>query len=263
MHAWDVVAARALPVRMRSRAASQAALLWLVVVASTATDETELQSLPARCRASLYPRVDVAEDLASFSRDLIDALRSAPLGGTKCLKRVLPCVSQRGLWLEFGVFQGKTIRQISSMRRPGAAVIGFDSFRGLPEDWRRSNDSAIAPFVGQGAFDLGGVPPFVETVRIKWRVGPFDRSIPKFLEEPRLRERPLAMVHVDCDLYSATNTVLTLLADRLVPGVVLVFDELVFLARVSFGAVGGSHLGLRSIIRSGNLGKRRPSGNSS
>jgi len=32
-------------------------------------------------------------------------------------------------------------------------------------------------------------------------------------------------VHVDCDLYSAARTVLSLLAERIVPGTVIVFDE--------------------------------------
>ena len=76
---------------------------------------------------------------------------------------------------------------------------------------------------------MGGNPPFPETERIKWRVGPFAESLPKFLDVDDLGARPLAFVHIDCDLYSATSTVLTLLAraGRLVPGVVIVFDELV------------------------------------
>ena len=57
---------------------------------------------PATCTTPL-PRVEARDDLASFSVGLIAALKRAPLGGAKCLKRVLPCVPQRGLWLEFGV----------------------------------------------------------------------------------------------------------------------------------------------------------------
>ena len=34
------------------------------------------------------------------------------------------------------------------------------------------------------------------------------------------------MIHIDCDLYSSTRTVLTLLRGRMVPGTLLVFDEL-------------------------------------
>lgn len=37
---------------------------------------------------------------------------------------------------------------------------------------------------------------------------------------------PVRLAHVDCDLYSSTRTVLAGLADRFVPGSVLVFDDL-------------------------------------
>ena len=40
-----------------------------------------------------------------------------------------------------------------------------------------------------------------------------------------LREAQPILVWVDCDLYSSTKTVLDALAERMVPGTVLVFDE--------------------------------------
>ena len=36
---------------------------------------------------------------------------------------------------------------------------------------------------------------------------------------------PVAFIHVDCDLYSSTKTILSLLAPRLVSGSVILFDE--------------------------------------
>jgi hypothetical protein len=38
---------------------------------------------------------------------------------------------------------------------------------------------------------------------------------------------PIALLHIDCDLYSSTKTIFELLSDRIVPGTVIVFDELV------------------------------------
>ena len=35
----------------------------------------------------------------------------------------------------------------------------------------------------------------------------------------------VGLLHIDCDLYSSTNTVLTALADRIGVGCVIVFDE--------------------------------------
>jgi hypothetical protein len=53
-------------------------------------------------------------------------------------------------------------------------------------------------------------------------VGLFDDTLPPMLAK---HAGPVRLVNVDCDLYSSTRTALTLLADRLVPGSVLVFDE--------------------------------------
>ena len=38
-------------------------------------------------------------------------------------------------------------------------------------------------------------------------------------------DEQIAFLHVDCDLYSSTKTVLDLVGDRLAPDAVLVFDE--------------------------------------
>ena len=34
-----------------------------------------------------------------------------------------------------------------------------------------------------------------------------------------------SLIHIDCDIYASTRTVLELLAARIVPGTVIVFDE--------------------------------------
>ncbi len=52
--------------------------------------------------------------------------------------------------------------------------------------------------------------------------GYFDASLPKWLDE---HPGPVAYIHLDCDLYSSTKTVLNLLAARLIPGSVILFDE--------------------------------------
>jgi len=40
-----------------------------------------------------------------------------------------------GLFLEFGVATGNTISEIASIVPGGTTVFGFDSFKGLPENW--------------------------------------------------------------------------------------------------------------------------------
>jgi Macrocin-O-methyltransferase (TylF) len=125
----------------------------------------------------------------------------------------LGAVTMDGHYLEFGVFTGGTIRFIA--RRIGQRNIhGFDSFKGLPEAWSGFN-------LGRGAFDLKGrLPRVPENVRL--HRGYFEESLPTWL-----RDNPgdVAFVHLDCDLYSSTKTVLSSIAARVTSGTVLLFDE--------------------------------------
>jgi S-adenosyl-L-methionine methyltransferase len=42
-----------------------------------------------------------------------------------------------GLILEFGVYSGRTINHLASLTQQ--TIFGFDSFEGLPEDWRQTS----------------------------------------------------------------------------------------------------------------------------
>jgi predicted O-methyltransferase YrrM len=53
-------------------------------------------------------------------------------------------------------------------------------------------------------------------------VGFFGESLPPFLKK---HTDPIRFLHVDCDLFSSTKTILSLLRSRIVPGTVIVFDE--------------------------------------
>ncbi|MDD7966371.1 class I SAM-dependent methyltransferase [Actinomycetospora sp. DW7H6] len=115
-----------------------------------------------------------------------------------------------GLALEFGVFSGTTLRAIAAARGDGE-VYGFDSFQGLPEDWRAG--------FGAGTFAVGEPPevPGAELV-----VGWFADTLPAFLAE---HPEPVDLLHLDADLHSSTATVLEHVGPRLRPGSVIVFDE--------------------------------------
>jgi hypothetical protein len=118
-----------------------------------------------------------------------------------------------GHYLEFGVFTGGTIRFIAQ-KIGGRVVHGFDSFQGLPEDWGGYN-------LGQRAFDTGGRMPKVPS-NVRLHGGWFEDSIPPWLDA---NPGPVAFIHVDCDLYGSTRTIFTHLADRIVPGTIILFDE--------------------------------------
>jgi hypothetical protein len=114
-----------------------------------------------------------------------------------------------GLWLEFGVASGRTISHLASQH--DGNVYGFDSFEGLPENWRSGYPK------GQFAGALPPVPDNASLIK-----GWFDKTLPMFLREHR---EDLSFLHVDCDLYSSTKTIFELLGARMKPGTVIVFDE--------------------------------------
>ncbi|HTI87354.1 MAG TPA: class I SAM-dependent methyltransferase [Alphaproteobacteria bacterium] len=128
------------------------------------------------------------------------------------LEYALAFAPEDGLVLEFGVEKGASINLLATRTR--RTVHGFDSFEGLPEDWHGT-------FEKRGKFSLKGKLPKVEP-NVKLHVGWFSDSLAEFLDETT---GPAAFVHVDCDIYSSTKTVFDLLADRIAPGTVIVFDE--------------------------------------
>jgi hypothetical protein len=134
----------------------------------------------------------------------------------------------RGLWLEFGVAAGMSLQRIAHAAKfPHARpeVVGFDSFKGLPEAWVWNHSQHLA--AGTFAQDKIPVVPGAEIV-----VGLFQDTLPTWLELQRqgadVKEwRPVTLVHVDCDLYSSARFVLAELAPALANGAIVVFDELV------------------------------------
>lgn len=112
--------------------------------------------------------------------------------------------------MEFGVYTGFSTKIIAEHM----PVIGFDSFEGLPEDWR--------PGFRKGAFGdrkiakhlFPGLHPNIMLIK-----GWFDDTVPGF-PFPQL-----GLVHIDCDLYSSTVTALEGVTPYVRPGTILVFDE--------------------------------------
>lgn len=118
--------------------------------------------------------------------------------------------NKQGLYLEFGVFSGRTINHIA--RLVDQPVYGFDSFEGLPERWRDT--------WGAGHFKMKELPKVAQNVTLI--KGWFDKTLPEFL---KTHPEDVAFLHVDCDLYSSTQTIFACLAPRIKAGTVIVFDE--------------------------------------
>lgn len=129
-------------------------------------------------------------------------------------------VHVNGMYIELGVCTGKTINFIAALN-PNKKIYGFDSFEGLPEDWIRGD--FIMP-KGTFAFKNPSIlPPVLHNVSIF--KGLFSNSLPAFIESIP-PEVPIAFLHVDSDIYSSAACAFKALGDRIVPGTIIVFDEL-------------------------------------
>src|ERR1041385_5623750 len=132
------------------------------------------------------------------------------------MSTVLAKAPQHGLVLEFGVAWGNSLREIANTIAPRKCY-GFDWFNGLPEAWSLSNGHIHAP-AGGVATQRPEVPDNAIIVE-----GLFQQTLEPFLAE---HSDPVAFVHLDADLYSSTKYVLDHIADRLMIGSVVVFDEI-------------------------------------
>ncbi len=118
------------------------------------------------------------------------------------------------LYLEFGVWQGESMRYIASrLTLDAARFVGFDSFEGLPDDW-------TATF-GRGAFSTSGAPPAATDARVSYVKGWFEDTVPAFVIPPHDR----LIVNIDCDIYSSAAVVLAAIGPALATGDLLYFDE--------------------------------------
>lgn len=95
----------------------------------------------------------------------------------------------------------------------GRPVSGFDSFDGLPEPFKNHK---------KGHF-RADIPDFSEFTNVHIYQGDFEDTIP--LYKSWVKNKKIAFIHVDCDLYSSTKTVLTMLKANIKPGTIIVFDE--------------------------------------
>ena len=112
---------------------------------------------------------------------------------------------------EFGVGEGWAIRHFAQLI-PNRTIYGFDSFEGLPEDWR--------PGFPKGKYSIDKLPDVPGNVELI--VGLFDETLGPFLEA---HPDEVAFIHIDCDLYGSTRIVFNKLAPRIRTGTVILFDE--------------------------------------
>ncbi len=131
--------------------------------------------------------------------------------GTSLLDLAIAQAPASGLVLEFGVYHGLSLRQLA--QRVNGPVHGFDSFEGLPEEWK--------PGEPAGSYSAHGRLPQMPS-QVELHPGWFKDSLPSFVAQQTEKVR---LMHIDCDLYSSTRTVLNEVYLLLQAGSILVFDE--------------------------------------
>src|SRR4051812_20980207 len=150
-------------------------------------DGEKLQARPARGEG--LERQQALEEERAARRSTAEYIMTRMKQAVICSSReevhdiALARMPADGLVCEFGVFEGQTISYIAN-RIPGRPVFGFDSFEGLPEDWR-------GPFA-RGVFDTGGRLPSVPD-NVSLIKGWFDATLPAFAAE---HAGPVALLHI-------------------------------------------------------------------
>ena len=180
-------------------------------------------------------------------------------------------LNENSLILEFGVASGTSLKAIAKSVPSNQIVYGFDSFQGLPKFWRTGFD------VGKFSTSNGKAPIFEEK-NIKIIDGLFEETCDIFFKLQREQKNTIALLHIDCDIYSSTKTIFNAIEkymnmdidnnnriNLLRNGTIIVFDELLcyngfekhellafyeFLQnnpKISYEIIGTKHIGCMSV----------------
>lgn len=113
----------------------------------------------------------------------------------------------RVVFLEFGVWRGQSLHMWANLNRnPLSRFYGFDSFEGLPEQWRSRP---------AGHFNLNGELPKIDDPRVSLVKGWFNESLPATFDRLPLGGGHRILVHIDADLYASALYCLSYLGERL------------------------------------------------
>lgn len=117
--------------------------------------------------------------------------------------------------LDLGVYRGGSTRALARIF-PNNVIHGFDSFEGLPDDWSHTLKGDFGDIAGE----LPDVPSNVILHK-----GWFDETLPSWAAENA--DRQIALMRVDCDIYSSTRIVFGALGGMIGQNTWILFDELI------------------------------------
>jgi predicted O-methyltransferase YrrM len=155
------------------------------------------------------PQLYVPRGLASF-----EPLRTR----TDLFAHSIGAVTLPGDFAEFGVYSGKSARDILKSLPKNRTLWLFDSFEGLPEAWDQGD-----AMQAKGTFNLQGKEPQLGDPRAKVVRGWFEDTVKRWANT---QCDHLAFVHIDSDLYSSCKTVLEGIEQLIGVGTIIQFDEI-------------------------------------
>jgi hypothetical protein len=151
------------------------------------------------------------EDLADGRNCCGEASESTRESRARLLDVVLEsAASVPGDVFEFGVAAGDSFLTFLE-RCPDRQVYGFDSWAGLPERWWTRPKGTFA-----------AAPPKFTNPNGHLVKGWYNESAPRFFRD---YHGHIAILHIDCDLYSSTSTFFQHALPYCGPGTVVLFDE--------------------------------------
>jgi hypothetical protein len=132
-----------------------------------------------------------------------------------------PTLLASGMVLEFGTATGRTLNQFAHWL-PGKTIYGFDGWQGLPEKFNDLPTGHFAQKLPEVLFNCQLVRGWFGERPLQDKSG-----IPEFTARDfaSTHTAPIALLHLDADLYSSTRTVLNAFVKHIVPGTVILFNE--------------------------------------
>lgn len=131
------------------------------------------------------------------------------------IKECLSEFSSDDLFLECGVFQGNSINLFAKhLSTKNLHIYGFDSFKGFIEDWHGSH-------LQKGSFSTSGKKPKVLN-NVTIIEGYIEETLENFLNEKKLK---IKFLHLDMDLFSATEKALIISKKYLKKGSIILMDD--------------------------------------
>jgi hypothetical protein len=146
-----------------------------------------------------------------YFRDMVDRVRAVPGNLVEC-----------GTSVGYGLLSFILIGELDGVRRD---YYSFDSFEGFPAPAEEDRGTHLTKGFLSSPPELllkvlrdGGVPEELIRQRLHVRKGFFDQTLPHY-------DGPIALLHLDCDLYESYKTALEHLYAKVAPNGVIMFDE--------------------------------------